>query len=236
MQYFLLLLLLLINSDNEKLEKDNADIYPDISIEHLLGKINPKEDTLFVAVPRRMCRIRQEYLHKDVFDAYMAMHKAALKEDINLDLISATRTYAHQKKVWQSRWCFKKDPVDVAKEILKYIAMPGSSRHHWGTEIDVMSINHSFYRTPKGKKSFEWMMNNANDFGFYLVYTKDRDIGFDYEPWHWTYLNVARKYQYNYKHKITYSHFKDFYGCEVAEELKIIENYVFGINAELLDF
>ena len=41
----------------------------------------------------------------------------------------------------------------------------------------------------------KWMDENSEKFGFYLVYTDDSSReGFEYEPWHYTYLPISKKY------------------------------------------
>lgn len=207
-----------------------------ISKEHLLGKFNPAKDSLFIEVPAKYCLIRTEYVHKDVLKPFIAMHEAAAKQNINLNIISAHRTFDVQKWLWNQKYYKSDNPIKVVKEILKYLAMPGTSRHHWGTDIDFLSTKLNYFETEEGKKAYNWLQENAKKYGFSQVYTSDRENGYKEEKWHWSYIPVANKFQQEYKNNIKYEDFKDFFGCEVAEELNVIENYVFAINKELLKY
>lgn len=85
-----------------------------------------------------------QYLRKEAMQAFSSMHDAAKQDGITLKIISATRTFFAQKAIWEAKWS---DAAELypnaytrAKYILRYSAMPGTSRHHWGTDIDINSI------------------------------------------------------------------------------------------------
>ncbi|NJK84501.1 MAG: M15 family metallopeptidase [Saprospiraceae bacterium] len=44
------------------------------------------------------------------------------------------------------------NPQERALKILKYSSMPGTSRHHWGTDIDLNSFSNSYFEQGEGKK------------------------------------------------------------------------------------
>ncbi len=47
-----------------------------------------------------------------------------------------------------------------------------------------------------------WMVKNARNYGFELVYTKDSlRKGFFYEPWHYSYVPLSSKFLSNYLEK-----------------------------------
>ena len=93
-------------------------------------------------------------------------------------------------------------PNEAIIKIIEYSTLPGSSRHHWGTDIDIIDasiqapnnlLNEINYdeHGPYFKLK-EWMDKNSKSFGFYLVYTKNTDRkGFKYEPWHYTYKPLS---------------------------------------------
>lgn len=213
---------------------ENIVEHPYISNEYVLGKVNPVNDSMFVEVPQKYCLIRKEYVHKDVLEPFIAMYEAAAKEGINLGIVSAHRSFVTQKWLWNQRYYNSSNPESVAKNVLSYLAMPGTSRHHWGTDIDVLNTKLYYFETEEGKKSYQWMCDNAADFGFYQVYTKDRSTGYNEEKWHWSYLPVAKEYQFNFRQNITYKDLNGFNGCELAESLNVIDEYVFGINSKLI--
>jgi zinc D-Ala-D-Ala carboxypeptidase len=211
------------------------EVFMDIPIEYLIGKINPENDSLFLPIPRNRCRLKQEYLHRDALQQYLDMYDTAIKENVNLEVISVTRTFREQQIIWETRWDKNLTAIDAAKKVLKYIAMPGTSRHHWGTEIDVLSSKLAYYNTEKGKREYQWLVDNAHKFGFYQVYTAGREHGYNEEKWHWTYLPVSKHYLKQYREKVDYSNIVGFPGWETAEKLDVIEKYVFGINPLLLE-
>lgn len=207
----------------------------DISKKYLLGKFKPANDSLYVTVPSKYCIMRTEYLHKDVLNDYISMYEAASLEGINLGIISAHRNFDVQKWLWNQRFYNSNNPVAVAKSILRYLAMPGTSRHHWGTDIDMLSTKLNYFETEIGKKSYQWLLDNAANYGFYQVYTANRETGYNEEKWHWSYMPVAKEFQNQYQEKISFADIAGFNGSETAEELNVIDDYVFGINKELLE-
>jgi len=144
-------------------------------------------------------------LQPDVHDAFERMHKAALKEGINIQIVSGYRSFKRQKQIWNKK--YKKyisdglRPSKAFQKIVEYSTIPGTSRHHWGTEIDIIDGNK---KTPKSvllEENYEngvyvdlknWMDKNAESFGFYLVYNNIKSRkGFRYEPWHYSYKPLS---------------------------------------------
>ena len=230
------------NSHTDKRQNFNSDK------NHLLGKINPSKDSLFIKVNTEFTSNHKTiYLLFDVNTAYVKMYKAAIGAGINLKLISGTRTFYHQKSIWERKWTGKtkvegrnlfveeNNLNQRAKLILKYSSMPGTSRHHWGTDIDVYSLNDADFQTSSGKRVYKWLKNNAINFGFCQVYTpKDslRPTGYEEEKWHWSYFPISEKMLKEYQKRIKYSDISGFKGSQTAITLKVIENYVFGINQD----
>jgi len=97
------------------------------------------------------------------------MYEAAQNDGITLIIVSGFRSYEYQKKLWEDKWfgytavnnedlyLTIPDDFERTKEILKYTAMPGTSRHHWGTDIDLNSVEPSYFKTDEGKKIYEWL-------------------------------------------------------------------------------
>jgi LAS superfamily LD-carboxypeptidase LdcB len=111
--------------------------------------------------------------------------------------------------------------------------MPGTSRHHWGTDVDLNSMDPKYFDTEAGKKIYDWLKTNASAYGFgqpYCAKGADRATGYEEEKWHWSYLPIARQCTDAYQRKVKYSDITGFSGSETAEELKVIEDYVMGIN------
>lgn len=110
--------------------------------------------------------------------------------------------------------------------------MPGSSRHHWGTDIDLNSLENNYFLSGEGKRIYMWLSSHAKDYGFAQVYTNPEPTlrpGYAEEKWHWSYLPLANNYLKQYNALITHSMITGFHGAELNQQLQIIENYVNGI-------
>ena len=88
----------------------------------------------------------------------------------------------------------------------------------------------------KANKEYEWLVTNAPKFDFCQVYTEKgegkRRTGYNEEKWHWSYMPLARQYLDLYQKIVTYEDISGFSASEFAEELNIIEEFVFGISGE----
>jgi D-alanyl-D-alanine carboxypeptidase len=214
--------------------------------QYLLGKFEPAQEKNFVEVDSNYSEEKRGlYLRNETYQAFIRMHDAALHSGIKLIIISATRNFDSQKKIWERKWTGKtpvdgknlaetvSDPVERARIILRFSSMPGTSRHHWGTDIDLNSLNNKYFSTGEGKNTYIWLTENASDYGFCQTYTpKDptRPTGYEEEKWHWSYLPLARPFLDRYSQKVCYDDLKGFLGWETAKALRVIEGYVQSIN------
>lgn len=116
--------------------------------------------------------------------------------------------------------------------------MPSTSRHHWGTDMDLNSLNNSYFASGKGKKIYDWLTNNAYKYGFYQVYTDKVNgrTGYNLERWHWSYLPLASAYLEQYNTTINYSDIISFEGSDLAEEIKVIPEFVNGVSEKVKTF
>ncbi len=145
--------------------------------------------------------------------AFEQLKKAALKSDINIQVVSSYRGYDHQNRIWTRKYnrFINKGltPEQSIKNIIAYSTIPGTSRHHWGTDLDIIDANVSQPNSVLQPRHFEeggcfralklWMDDHAASFGFHLVYTNDADRkGFKYEPWHYSYKPLSKVYLKDY--------------------------------------
>lgn len=205
---------------------------------YLLGKIDASQHSSLVEIPVPVGNREGLFLHPEALEAFLKMRAQAKEEGINLQIISAFRSYNHQKWIWNSKFTGEQlsggknmletypDHLQRVEGILKYSAMPGTSRHHWGTDIDLNRLSTKYFHEGRGKKEYQWLKENAGAFGFCQPYTPGRNDGYNEEPWHWSYMPLAKKYLYNYKNKINYSHLGDFHGSQYAEKLNVIQRFV----------
>jgi LAS superfamily LD-carboxypeptidase LdcB len=204
-----------------------------ITKDFILGRFDYKIDTTFVKVSSEHSA-KLIYLQDEVYTAFLKLLDAAKIDGIQFNIISGTRNFNEQKAIWERKWKTYNNlqPLDRALKILEYSSMPSSSRHHWGTDIDLNSLNNSYFNSGKGLAEYQWLIANANDFGFYQVYTEksiDR-TGYNLEKWHWSYLPLAHNYLEFYNKRIINDDINGFSGCEEAQKVKIIKDYVNGIS------
>lgn len=215
-----------------------ADTLPkpaQVSKEYLLGKFDPAAHPDFVPVGTPYADKPNMMLRKEAFEAFKKMWEAAQKAGVSLKIISSTRTFAQQKNIWEGKWGrFAKEapaPKDRALKILEYSSMPGLSRHHWGTDIDLNDLNNaSFERGGKHEKVYEWLAAHAHEFGFCQPYTAGRPHGYHEEKWHWTYTPLSIPFLVQHKASIADADIRGFLGSDLAAKIGAVKNYVWGIN------
>lgn len=148
-------------------------------------------------------------LEKRTYEAFKKMKKAALSDGVELKIISAYRSYNRQKVIWNNKYLkytkeFNLEPEKAIDEIIKFSTIPGTSRHHWGTDIDIIDgsylgegdllIAENFKKNGIFFKVKKWLNENSESFGFFIVYNDDKERkGFEHEPWHFSYLPVSKE-------------------------------------------
>ena len=217
-----------------------------IHINALLGKTKPSTNLDFIEVPQNMANRPGMWLHRSAFAAFKKMRTKAKEEEVVLTIISATRTFNQQKSIWERKWTGAKkvggmdlsvsisDPAKRAKKILEYSSMPGTSRHHWGTDIDINSLNNQYFTTGKGKKEYVWLRDNAYKFGFCQPYSpkgEERLDGYEMEKWHWSYMPVAKEYLMWYTKKVKAENLNGFKGADALPFDEVVK-YVTGISSD----
>ncbi len=163
---------------------------------------------------------------------------------------SATRPFDRQKIIWEGKWTGKRlvaggqdisktipNPKERALKILEYSSMPGTSRHHWGTDIDINNFTNEYFAKGKGLKEYEWLTTHASEYGFCQPYTAKgaaRPDGYNEEKWHWSYLPVAKKLTQQYQLRLKDKDISGFKGAETAVEIEVVRKYVLGISKACL--
>ena len=125
---------------------------------------------------------RDKLLHRPAARAWLAMRTAAAKDGIELQLVSAFRSYAFQAALIRS----KLQRGLALDAVLCINAPPGYSEHHSGHAVDIGSadcgpLEEAFEQT----SAFAWLSQYAASYGFAMSYPRGNAQGFLYEPWHW---------------------------------------------------
>ncbi|MGD9842356.1 MAG: M15 family metallopeptidase [Steroidobacteraceae bacterium] len=156
-------------------------------------------------------------LHYEVVSSYLAMADAARLDGIALQPCSAYRSFASQLQIWNRKWrgerpLYGRDglalnyaelsPDQLLEAILTWSAIPGGSRHHWGSDLDLIDtaavpagytvqlIPAEYATDGVFARLTGWLNQHAIKFGFFRPYRTDRG-GVIPEPWHFSYAPVS---------------------------------------------
>ena len=173
-------------------------------------------------VPSNLANIDQNYLfdkkntlmqfHANAYPFLKRMIDDAAEDGINLQIISAYRSFAEQLVLKSS---YK---ITYGSGANQFSADQGYSEHQLGTTVDLTtpSVGGTFLSFEKSE-AYKWMMNNAYKYGFVISYPKNNKF-YQYEPWHWRFVGVSfAKYLHNEN--------ETFYGIEQRE----IDSYLISI-------
>ena len=214
------------------------------TLNEVLGKFTPSTHIDFVKIDKKHAD-KSMYLRKAAYEAFIKMHDAAKKDGLSFIIRSATRNFKRQKQIWEAKWTGSRliggrniaktisDPIERALKILEFSSMPGTSRHHWGTDIDLNAFENSYFEKGKGKKEYDWLLKNASNFGFCQPYTKKdrrRPNGYQEEKWHWTYMPISEIFTIQAKLELTNDKIVGFKGSSTAAKIDVVKNYVLGVN------
>jgi len=236
-----------ITETQENMEPQTPEVTEPITLELLMGKVDPASNPHFAAIEAKYATRSGMFMRREAYEAFVKMLEAARADGVNLVIVSAMRTYNHQRRIWNDKWNGRQmlegnisatsitDPVERAREILRFSAMPGTSRHHWGTDIDLNSLVNSHFESGQGKRVYEWLQQNAAQFGFCQPYTAqgaNRNGGYEEEKWHWSYKPVSELYLEAFKQSVAYEQITGFDGWETASQIGVIERYVLDVNED----
>jgi LAS superfamily LD-carboxypeptidase LdcB len=156
-------------------------------------------------------------LHPLAADALLALRAAAGRAGIDLHPVSGFRDFWRQLAIWNDKYSgsralldARSNPLDVAAldpgqrvaAIMNWSALPGASRHHWGSDCDVIDrstlepgapvelLDKDYAAGGRYQRLAEWLAEHAPDYGFYRPYDQDRG-GVRPEPWHLSFAPVA---------------------------------------------
>jgi LAS superfamily LD-carboxypeptidase LdcB len=156
-------------------------------------------------------------LHFAVVTSLLAMRDEAARAGIDLVPVSSFRDFDRQVVLWNRKWRGERPLYDRAGRLLDYAslseaervdailcwsAVPGGSRHHWGSDFDVidaaaMPPGYEVQLLPTEyapggvfERLTAWLDVNMQRYGFHRPYASDRG-GAGIEPWHLSYAPVA---------------------------------------------
>ncbi len=156
-------------------------------------------------------------LHPEAARALCELKNAARGAGIGIAVLSAYRDLDRQSAIWNQKFRGERRLLgrdgaeldgarlsqrELIDAILAWSALPGASRHHWGSDVDVIdeTATPPDYRPQLARQEFAagglyerlsaWLAEHAGEFGFFRPYCSDRG-GVMPEPWHLSYAPVA---------------------------------------------
>ena len=163
-------------------------------------------------------------LHHDVVLAFLRLQQSALVAGFDLAVASSFRSFDRQLLIWNEKATGKRPlydergellvfeelaPWPLAQAILRWSALPGASRHHWGTDLDVydraaVPPDYQVQLSPAEVNTggpfhamHDWLDQQLaadNAEGFFRPYERDRG-GVAPERWHLSYAPLAADLQ-----------------------------------------
>ncbi len=216
------------------------------SIGYLMGRFDPAEHPDFELVRPEHADRTGMYIRSDTYAAFQAMFDAALADGIRLQIRSATRNFDAQKSIWERKWRGEMlieggqdatvafpDPLVRARMILRFSSMPGTSRHHWGTDIDLNAFDNAWFESGEGLRLYQWLTEHARSFGFCQPYSEkgeSRPHGYEEEKWHWSYMPVSLPLTRFAARVLTDTMIAGFDGAETAIGIAMVRNYILSID------
>jgi LAS superfamily LD-carboxypeptidase LdcB len=160
---------------------------------------------------------RSYLVHPDVHHDLSCLINAAEQAGFSCSIASGFRDFHRQASIW-NRKCNGElpvldkqcNPLDIASlsqdqlvnAILRWSALPGASRHHWGTDFDIycetslgtqhLKLEPWEYQSGHQAAFFTWFEKNLEQFGFFLPYRRELG-GVSIEPWHISHYLVASR-------------------------------------------
>jgi LAS superfamily LD-carboxypeptidase LdcB len=157
-------------------------------------------------------------VHQEVAADLLLLREAAIKAGFNFHIASGFRDFERQRLIWNRKFSgesvilddlglplMTSDLSDEAKifSILRWSALPGASRHHWGSDFDIydrdsipegvtLTLEPWEYIDGHQHHFYQWLQGNIQQFGFYFPYAQDRG-GVAFEPWHISHIHVSKQ-------------------------------------------
>jgi len=158
-------------------------------------------------------------LHAAVVGPFLALRAAAALDGLQLEPASSFRDFERQCLIWNAKYRGERPlldrmgraldaaalaPAERVDAILAWSALPGASRHHWGTDLDVYDraalpdgarpelVPAEYAPGGPSARLDLWLAAHAHEYGFFRPYMTDRG-GVGFEPWHISYAPVAQR-------------------------------------------
>jgi LAS superfamily LD-carboxypeptidase LdcB len=158
-------------------------------------------------------------LHAQAITPFLNLRRAAAADGIDLVPMSSFRDFGRQLAIWNGKFSGERPmydaqggklepgeltPAQRIDAILLWSALPGASRHHWGTDLDLVDrkATAAGYAIKLSREEFapggpfaaldRWLEAQAPRFGFFRPFQGVRS-GVQPEPWHFSFAPIAEQ-------------------------------------------
>ncbi|WP_226702175.1 M15 family metallopeptidase [Microbulbifer elongatus] len=165
-----------------------------------------------------------QLMHPEALTAFDQLRRDARLAGFDPKVVSGFRDFARQRTIWNAKACGQRpvfdsegreldvarmSPEEIVFAILRWSALPGGSRHHWGTDFDVIdaaAVPEDFrvQLTPEEVADegvfgpfhcwLDERIAEGKSYGLFRPYAVDRG-GVAPERWHLSYAPRAREFQ-----------------------------------------
>lgn len=165
-----------------------------------------------------------QLMHPEALTAFDQLRRDARDAGFHPKVVSGFRSFERQRTIWNAKVsgqrplldsaCRELDvtcmsPEEIVFAILRWSALPGGSRHHWGTDFDVIDAaavaeDYRVQLTPEEVADegvfgpfHVWLdqrIAEGRSYGLFRPYAEDRG-GVAPERWHLSYAPRAREFQ-----------------------------------------
>lgn len=156
-------------------------------------------------------------VHKDVVDDLKQLLDIAQNAGVAISIVSGFRSFERQLAIWNDKWMGYRpvysrhgrplnmdslSDIEKYKAIALWSALPGMSRHHWGTDFDIFATHaiESGHKIELVPSEFAadgvcsdletWLEVELENYGFFRPYKKYNQ-GVSEEPWHISHRSVS---------------------------------------------
>ncbi|WP_028773868.1 M15 family metallopeptidase [Shewanella waksmanii] len=176
-----------------------------------------KNKSLYGLEEQHLVAFEGQLLEQKTAIALAKMQQAAFDDGVTISLCSGYRSFEKQMQIWNNKASGKRQLLDQHNQpvawqdltanklidtILIWSALPGASRHHWGTDVDLFDVSAiskqdlqliSAEYQPGGPCNalYQWLEKNSHRFGFYRPFQQGLS-GVSPEPWHYSFYPVSQ--------------------------------------------
>lgn len=220
-------------------------------VKKFLDHFNLTADDFVEVVP-------EHFMHRQAKEDFLAMQLAAQEDGIDLRIISSLRDFDHQLNIWNGKADGSRvirddnemivniqdlSEAELMQAIMRFSAVPGLSRHHFGTDVDVYDANaieegmrvslvaSEYDKDGPFAKLSRWLRMNCSQYGFYIPYSHDKGK-LAQEPWHVSYREIVQ----SHTSKMTYDFMLPFFESFTSNEFHLVDHVKANLEQILKDY